>query len=891
MKNRAKWFVTASVAVVSGVVATVSLAATPVQWNMEELGKAPKVFASGYPEKDGVRSLFYEGVPYEGKPTRVFAYLALPKVAPGEKVPGLVLVHGGGGSAFRNWVKFWAEKGYAAISMDTCGSVSGDEFGDGRTGHKRHDWAGPAGWGGYWDVDKPITDQWMYHAVGAVIRANSLLRSLPEVDAERIGLTGISWGGVLTCVAAGVDKRFDFAAPVYGCGFLDEDSCWLRMKSDCGHAYTPEQFKKWAALFDPQHYLAGTAATFLWIDGSNDTYFPLSALQKSVAVPKTPYYRSTRVRMPHGHGPYAEHPQELVDFAEFRLRQIDRKTYPFVSACDDDRGIVTAGYQCSEDRFVRAELNVTSDSGAWEKRVWKSVPMTLYEGYANAVAELPLDTVAWFVSFFTEDGKCVSGELVERSEYSRNAQRTRLATKDPSTEPLPAGLDATADFTVSPGKVRPELHAASFLTRSYPRGNINDDKLVREMGLSAFRTHDAPLVNNGQLVVDTHCIFPLMNKDPKDPSNYVFRPTDHLLELNFDLGMKCLYRLGTSIEHTGVWGHNTLNPADHEKYAEVLAGIIRHYTKGWANGHKWADRMRYWELFNEPDVPPCWRGTKEEFIHLFVTCLKRLKAEFPELRIGGPAFGALLEDYMTDLLVACRKAGVTPDFLSWHGYGADPQRLLAMPARAKRLCDSLGFPNMELIIDEWHYIRNNSWDGIQGSTSPEAVIRACEGPEGATGIDSAVFTLQVETGFHDTCLSQSYFYGCGYNGVFGYVDRFRRPTKVFYGLKAVGDLIAACEDRATCRAPARTQAAFGAWTKDRTGARLIVSEFRGKPGELKVAVKGLPAGAKASVRLLNDAKDLEPSADFTWRDGLLTLKKSAPGSVIFDIRFTWCAVW
>ena len=57
-------------AVASGV------AETPVKWDMGELSKPPQVFESGFPQKDGVKSIFYAGVPYEGKATRVFAYLA-----------------------------------------------------------------------------------------------------------------------------------------------------------------------------------------------------------------------------------------------------------------------------------------------------------------------------------------------------------------------------------------------------------------------------------------------------------------------------------------------------------------------------------------------------------------------------------------------------------------------------------------------------------------------------------------------------------------------------------------------------------------------------------------------------------------------------------------------
>lgn len=81
------------------------------------------------------------------------------------------------------------------------------------------------------DIDLPPQEQWPYHAVGAVIRANTLLRSFPEIDPERIGVTGISWGAVIGELAVSVDSRFRFAAMVYGCGFLAESSSWTKPNS------------------------------------------------------------------------------------------------------------------------------------------------------------------------------------------------------------------------------------------------------------------------------------------------------------------------------------------------------------------------------------------------------------------------------------------------------------------------------------------------------------------------------------------------------------------------------------------------------------------------------------------------------------------------------------
>ena len=452
---------------------------------------------------------------------------------------------------------------------------------------------------------------------------------------------------------------------------------------------------------------------------------------------------------------------------------------------------------------------------------------------------------------------------------------------------LMAGADtaATADFTTSPGKMRPLLHSSSWATRTHPRGLMNDDESIRSLKQTAFRTHDAPLVNNGQNIVDTHEIFPLMHLDAKDPKNYVFKPTDHYLEVNFALGLKCMYRMGSSIEHTGDWGYNTLNPADHEKYAEVLAGIVRHYTKGWADGYEWGDRFLGWELFNEPDVAACWRGTKDELINLFVTCLKRLKSEFPEARVGGPAFGWLNEEYMRDVLRACKKAGVAPDFIAWHRYADSPRDVLSTPAKARKLCDEEGFPKCELVLDEWHYLLNGSWNGIQGATSPDMVQRAQEGVTGIKNIDSAVFTIQVEQGFHDTPLTESYYYGAGFNGNWGYVDNYRRYAKVYYAMRMMGEMNEACSDRATCTVANARYSAFGAWAKDRKSARLVVSDFRGTEQMLDVAVKGLDKAKRVTVKVLDDTRDFIPTKDFDWHAGKLTLVKADRRSVAFLVTF------
>ncbi len=142
-------------------------------------------------------------------------------------------------------------------------------------------------------------------------------------------------------------------------------------------------------------------------------------------------------------------------------------------------------------------------------------------------------------------------------------------------------ITAKADFTMATAKIRPALHSSGWTPRSSPRSIQNDDEAVKALNMTYARTHDWALVNAGQRVVDYQNIFPLFDKDPKDPSNYYFAPTDHLIQLSRDIGLKIFYRLGTSIEHTGLVHFNAERPADYDKVAEIFSGIVRHYNKGW----------------------------------------------------------------------------------------------------------------------------------------------------------------------------------------------------------------------------------------------------------------------------------------------------------------------
>lgn len=356
----------------------------------------------------GVKQLFYSGPAYHGKPTEVFACYGIPENAsPEHPVPGVVLIHGGGGTALADWVALWVKRGYAAISMDTCGRVPCWSVNP----YCNHSWpkhptGGPMGWNeSMHESALPVEEQWPYHAVHAVTAAHTFLRSLPGVDPARIGVTGISWGGVLTCLAAGVDHRYKFAIPVYGCGFFDAPGGTLGYDN---LRLTPELRKRWFELWNPGNLLDRVTAPMLFFSGSNDFAFPLDSLQKSYrTVPGEGKRLSVRLAYPHNHTEcWTE--ETVFDFAAAALE--DRELPSLAPPVVKD-GKVSCRFDAAGRKIASAAWFYTRASGVYADRVWNRVGLPVGEGELSASP--PFHATAMFFSLFTADGCCYSSETVE----------------------------------------------------------------------------------------------------------------------------------------------------------------------------------------------------------------------------------------------------------------------------------------------------------------------------------------------------------------------------------------------------------------------------------------------------------------------------------------------
>lgn len=371
---------------------------------------APEIYWEPDQDQGSVQALFYSTLPYKGKETRAFAYIGIPESD--KPLPAMVLVHGGGGKAFHEWVKIWNDRGYAAISM----SLEGHRPNAKGEGKITHDYSGPKRVGRFDDIELPTEEQWMYHAVSDIILAHSLLASLTEIDSNRIGITGISWGGILSSLVSGVDARLKCAIPVYGAGYLYESKGHFGQHGDS----SPEFIEK-KKFWDPANQFATGAVPTLWVNGDSDGHFSLNITSHSFKTSAHHAYLSIHPKMRHGHRPGWD-PMvvpEIYAFADHILKGMTPglasiKKQPNSRNCN-------LSYE-SETNILKATIYYLKEPLTYRKAEnekhplpgpWLTKPAHINTKNNVVRVELPKDCMTYYVNLEDERGLITSSILVE----------------------------------------------------------------------------------------------------------------------------------------------------------------------------------------------------------------------------------------------------------------------------------------------------------------------------------------------------------------------------------------------------------------------------------------------------------------------------------------------
>ena len=181
-----------------------------------------------------------------------------------------------------------------------------------------------------------------------------------------------------------------------------------------------------------------------------------------------------------------------------------------------------------------------------------------------------------------------------------------------------------------------------------------------------------------------------------------------------------------------------------------------------------------------------WTGTDEQFAKFFAIVLKRLKTEFPELKIGGPAHCSFRADLIDMLKAECDKLDVTPDFYSYHMYANNLDTPKYLATAPREYLDKIGWTETETVLNEWHFIR--AWSGVHSNITEESYRRSVEGKDGLMGINSAAFNIATFCIWQDSKLDSAYYYGCG-TGSWGITYPSTRWNKNYYSLLMMRDMV------------------------------------------------------------------------------------------------------
>ena len=329
--------------------------------------------------------------------------------------------------------------------------------------------------------------------------------------------------------------------------------------------------------------------------------------------------------------------------------------------------------------------------------------------------------------------------------------------------------DVTVDASQSAGAIRSlQGVAGSPLPGNSDHGDYTSQ--FNQLGVDFVRTHDVDCSGTGDISGNgPNRIFPNFSADANDPASYNFGPTDRAILSIARQGSEIEFNLGPSDLSCAGMGFNNTPPSDAAKYALIARHVAQHYDDGWDNGYHLG--IRYWEIWNEPDLIPFWSGTRQQFYELYAATATAVGSLHPWIKIGGPALTTNndLTGFRDSLLAFIRDHNLPLDFWTIHHYSdftEDPMDFNRLGDIYRELLDSYGFTHAEIHLNEWNY-------GI--AEQPTETERAAY-------IASSLINMQ------DSQLARAAFYRSDAHGPFGLINSSGTLTKTGDAFAAAGSM-------------------------------------------------------------------------------------------------------
>ncbi len=345
-------------------------------------------------EKGGVVSeeVLYRSEMDGPKRVDVFAYFSYPKG--GKSLPAVVWAMPGLAPANTWWPEFFAKRGYAALCVE-------------------YPMKGYRGTGQYevsMDMGTDPRAAGICHAAVAFLRGVSYLQTRPEVDRERIGIAGSSWGGFFATLMVGLDSRLKVGASFFGAGNLTAGCGWW---GGPGHSSKDPAFlSRWQATLDPAIRLPNRKTPIGWFTGTNDVFFWMPSVMKTYDMATGPKHLALLPGWNHALSEPLDN--EVFTWLDAHLRGTPPLLVVDELVLKKSSGRVEAVWNYSGPRRVtKAELILSyGDDGNWGSRCWKRL-RAKFNG-SKCSLDLPHSPLAYYVggNVIDSDGFISSTPLV-----------------------------------------------------------------------------------------------------------------------------------------------------------------------------------------------------------------------------------------------------------------------------------------------------------------------------------------------------------------------------------------------------------------------------------------------------------------------------------------------
>ena len=371
-----------------------------------------------------------------------------------------------------------------------------------------------------------------------------------------------------------------------------------------------------------------------------------------------------------------------------------------------------------------------------------------------------------------------------------------------------AGATGLRQITVDAAAPTGTIHSLQGLSGTpLPGDDSHPDfsSQFNQLGVDIVRTHDVDCSGTSDIDgLGPNRIFRDWSADPNDPASYNFGPTDRALLSIARSGAQIEYSIGHSdLTCAGVAFNNT-PPPDPALYAIVARHVAAHYNDGWDNGYHL--HIRYWEIWNEPDLVPFWSGTSAQFYALYADTARALKSLHPWMQVGGPALTTNndLTGYRQSLLAYIRANDVPLDFYSIHHYTdftEDPFDFVRLSSEYRRLLDRSGFTHTAIQLTEWNY------GLVDNPTNPQRA---------AFVADSLIYMQQAP-------LQRAFYYRANGGNGFALINTDGTLTRTGDAYEAVGSMN-------------RTPVALATSGGDTNGLAVEAGTSRSGRGEIRVLI-------------------------------------------------------